>query len=133
MQQQAAQCHAAALATAEVLHQLVLVGAAQGVHSALQAAVEVPGVVLLKQFGQLALPFAQLVEVGVGLGEGVVDLFVFLQPVDHVLHGFLHHLLDGLGVVQLGLLLEVADAVAGREDHLALIVLVHAGDDFQQA
>ena len=133
LQEQAAEGHAAALATAEVAHQLVLVGAAQGVHGAFQLLVEVPGVVGLEQLGEFALAGDELVEVGVGLGEGVVHLVVLLEEVHGLLHGLLHHLLDGLGVVELGFLLQVAHAVARREDHLALVVLVHSGDDFHQA
>ena len=78
LQQQTAQRHTAALAAAEVLDGSVLVGAAQGIHGAFQPAVQIPGVVLLQQFGQLALPLAQLVEIGIGLGKGVVHLLIFL-------------------------------------------------------
>ena len=82
-----------------------------------------------QQLCQFALTGNELVEVGIRLGEGVVHLVVLLEQVDGLLHGLLHHLLDGLRVVELGLLLEVAHRVARREDHLALVVLVHAGDN----
>ena len=133
LQEQAAEGHAAAFAAAEVGHQLVLVGTAEGVHGAFQLGVEVPSVVGFQQLRELSLAGDELVEVGIGLGEGVVHLVVLLQQVDDLLHGLLHHLLDGFGVVELGLLLEVAHAVAGGEDHLALVVLVDAGDDLHQA
>ena len=133
LQEQAAEGHAAALATAEVLHQLVLVGAAEGVHSALELLVEVPGIVSLEEFCKFSLTGDKFVEVGVGFGEGVVHFVVLLEQVNGLLHGLLHHFLDGLGVVELGLLLEVADAVARREDHLALIVFVDTGDNLHQA
>ena len=87
----------------------------------------------LQKFSELSLTGDELVEIGVGLGEGVVHLVVFLQQVNDLLHSLLHHLLDGLGVVEFGLLLEVADTVARREDHLALVVLVDSGDNLHQA
>ena len=132
LQKQAAESRAAAFAAAEVLHQLVLVGTTQGVHGALQLGVEVPGVVGLEKFCQLSLTGDKFIEVGVGFGEGVVHFVILLQQVDDLLHSFLHHLLDGLGVVELGFLLEVADAVARREDHLALVVLVDPGDNLHE-
>ena len=133
LEEEAAEGHAAAFSAGEVLHQLILVGAAQGVHGALELLVEVPGVVLFQQFGELALAGDELVEVGIGFGEGVVDLLVFLEHVDDFLDGLLDHFADGLAVVELRLLLEVADRVAWREDDFALIVLVYSGDDFHQA
>ena len=132
LKQQAAQRHTPTLAAAEVLHWLVLVGAAQGIHGAFQPAVEVPGIVLVKQFGQLALALAQLVEVCIGLGKGIVHLLVLLQCIHNRLHSLLHHLFYRLAVVQLGLLFQITHAVARREDHLALVVLVNTGNDFQQ-
>ncbi len=133
LQQQTAQGHTAALTAAEVLDKLVLVGATQGVHSAFQAAVEVPGIVLLQQFGQFALTLAQFIEVGIRLRKGIVHLLIFFHPVNYILHSLLHHFLHCLAVIELGLLLKIADTVAWRKHHLALVVLVYAGNDFQQA
>ena len=133
LEEEAAEGDAAAFAAAEVGDELVVVGAAEGVHGAVEALVEVPGVVLFEQFGQLALPLDEFVEVGVGLGEGVVDLLVFAQQVDGLLDGLLYHLAHGLAVVEAGLLLEVADGVARGEDDLALVVLVDTGDDLHEA
>ena len=132
LKQQTAECDTTALTTAEVFHRSVLFGTAQSVHSTFEPTVEVPCIIMFEQFGQLALTLAELFDIGIGVGKLVVHFFVFLQSIDNVLDGLLHNFLDGLGVVELGFLLEIADAVARREDNLALIVLVNACDDFQQ-
>ena len=88
---------------------------------------------MVEQLGQLALTLAQLVEVGIGLAKGIVHLVILLEGVHDRLHSLLHHLFHRLGVVQFRLLFQIAHAVAGREDHLALIVLVDSGDNLQQA
>ena len=133
-EQQAAEGHAAPFASGEVLHRCVAVGTAQRVHSAFQFGVELPGVVLLNEVCELALPLDELVHLVVvhGLGELHAHLLVLLQHIHDLLHALLHHLLDGERVVELRLLREITDGVARSEDHLALIGLVNAGDDLQQ-
>ena len=133
-EQQTAQGHATALATGEVFHGRVAVGTAQGVHGALQLVVQLPSIVLVDEFGELALPLDEFVHLVVAhrFGEFHVHLLIFFQNIHNLLHALLHHLLHGEVVVQLRLLRQIANGVARREDHLALVRLVDAGDDFQQ-
>ena len=79
-----------------------------------------------------ALPVHQLVHVRVGIAEGVVDLVELFEQIDDRLHALLDDLADGLRRIELRLLLEEADGVAGREHGLAEEVLVDAGEDAQQ-
>ena len=133
-EQQAAEGHAAPFASGEVLHRRVAVGAAQRIHRAFQFGVELPGVVLVDEFGEFALPLDELVHLVVAhrLSKFHIHLLVLLQHIHDLLHALLHHLLDSERVVELRLLWQITDGVAGREDHLALIGLVEAGDDLQQ-
>ena len=132
LQQQAAQGHAAALATAEGVDLLVVGRALQGVHRALQLRVDVPRVGGVELVLQLGLACQQGVEVGVRVAEGLVDLVILGQHVHDRLHTLAHNLDHRLVRVELRLLLQVAHRVARRKDHLALIRLVKAGNDFQQ-
>ena len=89
---------------------------------------------LVNQFGEFALAFNEFVHLVVAhrFGELHVHLLVLFEDVHHLLHALAHHLLHGEGVVELRFLRQVAYAVAGRENHLALEGLVESGDDFQQ-
>ena len=78
------------------------------------------------------MPIHELVHVGVRIGEGVVDLVELFEQVDDRLHALLDDLLHRLRFIELRLLLEEADGVAGREDGLAEEVAVDAGQDAQQ-
>jgi len=132
LKQQTAEGHTTAFASREVAHGGVAIGTVEGIHGAFQLAVEFPSVVLLDEFGELALTGNQLVEVGVRFGKLIVDFFVFLKDVDDFLYAFFHHLTDGLIVVELWLLVEHADRIAGREHHFAVIGFLLASDDAQQ-
>ena len=132
LQQESAQGHAATLASREVAHRRFAIGTVECVHGAFQFVVKFPSIVLLDEFGQLALACNQFVEVGVGLGKLVIDLLVFFEDIDDFLHTFFYHLANGLVVVELRLLVEHADRIAGREDHLAVIGFLLARDDAQQ-
>ena len=137
LQQQAAQGHTAAFTTAQVLGQLVALGAAQGIHGALQAVVQVPGIGGVDDVLQLGLTgkqFVHLLRILVVLGhaELEVDVLKLLQRVHHVLNAFLHHLLDRLGGVELRVLGQVAHRVSRCKHHLTLILCFQAGDDLHQ-
>ena len=54
---------------------------------------------LFDKLGEFALAGNQLVEVGIGFGEFVVDFLVFLEDVDNLLHAFLHYLFHRFIVV----------------------------------
>ena len=66
------------------------------------------------------------------VGELVVHILVLLQQVHDRLHAFTHDVDHGLGLVQVRLLLQVADGIAGAQVHIAIEVLVLAGDDAHQ-
>ena len=137
LQQQAAQGHAAALTAREVGGFLVGWRAAQGVHGAVEARVEVPGIGGIENVLQLTLTGEEgvhlvLVFVVFGQTELLVDFLVFGQCVDHVLHALLHNFAHGLVVVEVRVLRQVTHGVAGREYHFALVVVVEAGNDFHQ-
>ncbi len=132
LEQQAAEGHTAALAAGEGADVLVVGRALQGVHGALELAVDVPGVGGVEFVLELGLACEQGVEVGVGVGESLVDLVELGEQVHDGLHALAHDLDDGLLRVELGVLLEIAHGVAGREHHFALIVLVDAGYDLEQ-
>ena len=135
LQKQAAQRHPAPFASRKVGSQGIGIRALQGVHSPLQLAVDVPAAEVLYLLGQFSLPLDEgghLVVVH-RLGELHIHLFVFPERIHNLLNAFLHHFADSLAVVQQGFLLEVSHAVAGSPDHLALIGLLDAGDDFHQS
>ena len=89
---------------------------------------------LIQKLGQLALAFNELVHLLVAhrLGKLVVHLFVFLHQVHYLLHAFLYHFLDSLAVVKFRFLRQITHAVARRESHVALVVLVDAGNNLEQ-
>ena len=137
LQQQPAQGHAAAFTAGQVLDLLVVRRTAQGVHGAVQLVVDVPGVggvQLVLQFGLTLHQFVHLAFVlqDLRVAEGVVDLFVFLQQVHHMLHALLDHLPDSLLRVEPGILLQISYTVAGGEHHVSLVGLVDAGYDPEQ-
>ena len=131
-EQEAGEGDAPPLAAAEHGDGRIAGRAAQGVHRQLQLIVEVPGVVMVEPVLQPALFGDERVEVGVGVGEALVDGVEGGEVVHDGLHRFLDHLAHRLAVVQLRLLFQQADAVAGGEGDVALVALVLAGDDAQQ-
>ena len=137
LQKQAAQSHAAALASGQLGYLLVLGRATQRVHSPLQAVVQVPGVTGVKLVLKLGLACYQLIHLirilqYFGIGERLVHAVKLSQQVKSRLHAFLHHLLYRLGIVQFRILLQITYCIAWRKDHFALITLVQAGDDLHQ-
>ena len=134
LQQQAAQSHAAAFAARQHLHRLVGIGTPQGVHRALQHAVQLPAVHLINLLVQLALTLDELGHRVVvhRLAELHVYLLVLLEQGHRRGAALFDHLPDGLRVVELRLLFQIAHRVTRREDHFALKVLVDARDDLHQ-
>ena len=63
------------------------------------------------------------------VGELVVHVLVLLQQVHDGLHAFTHDVDHGLGLVQLGLLLQMPDGVPGAQVDIAIEALVLARDD----
>ncbi len=137
LQQQAAQSHAAALAATQFTALLVSGRTTQSVHGAFQSTVQIPCIAGVDDILQLALTDKELVHfvlVFVILGETklLVYLLILSECVDNRLYAFLHDLNHRLVVVELRILGQIAHAVAGREHHLTLILLIQSGDDFHQ-
>ena len=137
LEQQAAQRHAAALASREGGDGLVVGGALQGVHGALELGVDVPcvgGVELVLKLGLACQQRIHLVGIieHIGVAEALVHLVELGQEVHDGLHALAHDLDDGLRGIELGILLEIAHRISGREDDLALIALVDACDYLEQ-
>ena len=128
LQQQAAQSDAAFFTAGEIFDRRLRRRAAKGVHRHFEPRIEVPRVGVIELFLHLALPFDELVHRVVvhRLGKFGVDLFEFLEQIDGRLHAFLDDLLDGLRLVELRLLFEIADRVALRKNDLAVKILVGA-------
>ena len=59
-------------------------------------------------------------------------MVVLGEHVHDRLHTFLHALFDGFLGVQFGVLLQIADAVTRREDHVALVVFLDSCDDLEE-
>ena len=126
VEQQFAQRDAAALAAGQLGHIGIVRRAAQRIHREVDLGVEIPEVLGV----DLVLQLRHLVGGLVGIVRG--DLVV---AVDQRLLGgdALHHVLaHGLCLVELRLLLQVADARALRDPALADEILVDAGHDAQQ-
>ena len=106
----------------------------QGVHRRVEHAVEVPGVGAVDQVLHLALLLEQRVHLLVAhrLREAHAELVEALQEVALLAHAVLDVAADVLGLVEVGLLRQVADARAGGEPGLAARGLLEAGHDAQQ-
>ena len=134
LQQQTAQRHAAPLTARKHLDRLVGVGAAQGVHRTLEHAVQLPAVHVVNLLVELALALdeARHRVVVHRLAELHVNILVLLEQGYRGGAPLFDHLADGLRIVELGLLLQIAHRIAGRKDHLALEVLVDAGNNLHE-
>ncbi|MCY1448598.1 hypothetical protein D9M71_652800 [compost metagenome] len=131
-QQQAAQGHAALLTTGQVLDLGVPRRQAQRIGGDFQLALQIVTVAGLQDGLELGLLGRQLVEVGIRVGVGRVDLVQTSLGVLDYADRFLDHFTDGLGRVQLWLLRQVADIELGHRPGFAVEFLVHARHDFQQ-
>ncbi|MCY1402426.1 hypothetical protein D9M71_175670 [compost metagenome] len=131
-QQQAAQRHAALLATGEVLDLRFPRRQAQGVGGDFQLALKVVAVGGVDDGFQLGLLGGQGVEVGVRLGVGGVDLVQARLGSLDLAYGFLDHFTHGGLRVELGLLRQVADIDARHGAGFAFDLGVDAGHDAQQ-
>ncbi len=132
LEKQSAQSHTTLLAAGERLDERVSRRAAEGVHGHFQLRVEVPGAGGVELVLDLGLTVHELVHVGVGVAEGIVDLVELLEQVDDGLNALFDDLPDGPGRIELGLLFEEADRVSRRKYGLAEVVLVDAGQDAQE-
>ena len=133
-EQEAAECHAPSLATAEIGHQCIRRRALESIHRPFQLRIDLPSAAMLDLLGQLSLPLDQGVHLVVvhRLAELQVHLLIFPKQVHHFLDTLLDHLEDCLVRVHLRLLLQIAHGVARSPYHLALETLLHSGDDLHQ-
>ena len=134
LQQQAAESHAAAFSSGEILHQRIGRRALQGIHSPLELGIDLPAVVMLYQFGQLTLALNQRGHPVIihRFHELQADFVVFGKQVHHLLYTFLHHFDDGFFGIHLRLLLKIADTVARGPYHLAAVALLHSCDNLEE-
>ena len=133
LEQEADEGDAAALAAGEDGHRRVAGRAAERLHRHLELRVDVPRVEVVDLLLELALLGHERVEVGVGLGEAGADGLVVVHQLHRLARALLDDLADGLGLVQLRLLGEVAerDALVGLDG--AVELRVEAGDDPEEA
>ena len=132
LQQQAAECHASAFTAGERLHIHIIRRAAQRIHRAVEALVDVPRIGGIKFVLQLCLTCKELVEICIRLGKSHVDLVELAEHIHDGLHTLLHTLANGFCGVELRVLLQVTDRVSRRENNLALVVLVDTCNDLHQ-
>ena len=137
LKEQPAEGYAAALTPREVGDGPVARRTVQGVHSALQLGVHVPGVGSVDDVLQLGLACHEFVHlVGIliifGQAELHVDVVVLLQGVVDVMHALLDVLLHGLRLVEGRVLRQVAHGVAGAPYHLPLVLLIQSGNNLHE-
>ena len=132
LEQELAQGHPAALATGEVVDELVGRRAAQRVHRLVEPAVEVPRVGVVEVGLEVTHLGEQGVVVRVGVGELLGDLVVAVELALDLVDGLLDVLEDRLALGQRRLLLEHADRRAGVDDRVAVVGLLQAGHDLEQ-
>ena len=109
----------------------------EGVHGALQLAVEVPGIGRVNDVLQLGLAGEELVHLVLvliifGQAKLLIDFLVFCQRVHNRLHAFHYNFLYGLGGVEVRFLGQIPHRISRREHHFALIGLIQSGDNLQQ-
>jgi hypothetical protein len=133
-EQQAGQCHAAAFAAGANRMGAIIGRAAQGIGKQADAVVEFPAVEVFDLFEHFALRSMSFIisSSSVTSPSFIADVFVFLQEVDNVLHAFFHDLPNGFGFIEVRLLSQVPDFVLFFKFDLAFVILVQAGNNFQQ-
>lgn len=129
LDQQLAERHAALLAAGEVGDRPVAGRAAQGVHGLLELRVEVPGVGVVQVV--LELPHLLHERVRVVGRHQLGDLVEAAELAHELLGAVLDVLQHRLGLVQLRLLHEDADAVAGRQERVTVGGLLEARHDLE--
>ena len=132
LQQQLAQRDPTALATGEVVDQLLRGRAAQGVHRLVEPAVEVPGAGVVEVGLQVAHLGEELVVVGVGVGQLLGDRVVAVELALDLVDGLLDVLQHRLALGQRRLLLEHADGGAGVDDGVTVAGVLQPRHDLQQ-
>ena len=132
MSSESGECDASPFAAGEDLDRGIGRGAAQRGHGDVQMGIEIPGVDLVEFVLQFGLLGDQGVEVGIRFGKFGVDLVVLGEHIHDGLQRAADDFDDGLGLVELRFLLEIADTVALGHGDLADVIGVDAGHDAQQ-
>lgn len=131
-QQQAAQRHAALLATGQVFDLGVPWWQAQGVGGDFQLALQVMAVGSLQDGFELGLLGGQRIEIGVRLGVGGVYLVEACLGLLDLAYRLFDDITHRLGRIELRLLRQVADLDTGHRPGFAVDLGVDAGHDAQQ-
>ncbi|MNS54791.1 hypothetical protein D3C72_876050 [compost metagenome] len=131
-QQQAAQRHAALLATGQMADLGFPRRQAQRIGGDIELEVDVVAVAGGQDGFVFRLIGGQGVEVGVRLGISRVDLVELLARLEHAAERLFHGLAHGLLGVELRFLRQVADVQVRHRRGLALDLLVEAGHDLEQ-
>ncbi len=124
--------HAAALTAGEVVDEGVRGREAQGIHGALDDAIDLPAAAGVDLVLELGVLLEQLVHVRRVLAELHADLLEARDEGARLGHGEVDLGLHGVARGELRLLLEEADARAVRRLSLARVLVVDAGHDPQQ-
>ena len=132
LEQQTTEGYTAAFTSGEGSDTRLIGRTAKSIHRAVKFLVDVPCVSGIQFVLQLRLTSQELIEIGIGFTKRHVDLVVLFQHVHDRLHTFLNDLAHGLVRIELRVLLQIADRVAGRPNDLALVLFLNTGDDLEQ-
>jgi hypothetical protein len=132
LEQQAAQRHAATLATGELGHRGVRVWALKGVHGLRELGVQVPAVGSVYLVLEAAHLGHEGVKVRVGARHLLANLVEAVDLGDHVREGHLDVLAHGLVLIEGRFLLQKPHPVARREAGLAVGDVLEAGHDLEK-
>ena len=134
LNEKAAERDTAALAPGEQVDLRIGRRAPERVHCDLELGLDLPPIGGLDLLLELALALEEVVHLFGGhlLGKSFVHFLVCFEKVEDFLSPFLNDFFDGGAGRELRLLLEITDAIAFGEAHLADIVFVDSGDDAQK-
>ena len=115
LKQQPAQRHPPFLPAREDAYLRVARRASQGIHRHFQLLIQIPRADVIELFLNFPLPLQQLGHFLVRHrpGEFFVDTFKFLQQIDRLLCALFHILADILALIELRLLLQIFQLLAG--------------------
>ncbi len=134
LEKQAAESHAALLASRENLDLRVAGRAPKGIHGELQAGIEIPRIYRVEALLDLSLPLEEGAHLVLAerARKLLVDALELAEEIDHLLGPLLDYLPHGPRGVEPRLLLEIADRVAGARDGFAVYLLVNTCDDLEE-
>ena len=113
LQQQAAKCHTATLTSRKMVYSCVFGRTTEGIHSAFQFTVEIPGISCIDDILKFSLTDKKLIHL-VGIlvilrqTEFLVNLFVLSECVHNGLYAFHHNFFYGFRKIQVRFLSQIA-------------------------